>query len=67
LEIFTASIHDLWGSQSWLQPAFSRLFPLERALVSDARDTPRPEPPADRLNAVAIDPKPEASSESIIR
>ena len=30
----------LWGGQSWLQPAFSRLFPPLRALVSNASDVP---------------------------
>src|ERR1700722_6984975 len=30
----------LWGGQSWLQPAFSRLFPPAYTSVSPARDCP---------------------------
>jgi hypothetical protein len=42
------SIGLLWGSQSWLQPAFSRLSSPGHPLVSAARDAPV----GDRLSLV---------------
>src|ERR1700691_3625657 len=41
----------LWGSQSWLQPAFSRLTSPTRPLVSAARDVPEG-PSVPRVNAL---------------
>jgi len=41
----------LWGGQSWLQPAFSRLSPPVRPSVSAARDVPVKGSTPPRVNA----------------
>jgi len=41
LETLRTAYGSLWGSQSWLQPAFSRLAPTAGALVPVARDAPQ--------------------------
>jgi hypothetical protein len=49
-----ANLPALWGSQSWLQPAFSRLSsPRGDSLVSAARDAPEETAPA-RVNATCV-------------